>query len=355
MGVDPVAARFLRRHWDRPLPPQGEAPAGWPKVERSLEPGSCATCHIEQFTDWSQSRHALGMGAGLLGQWVEEERGQLAAQGCLFCHAPLAEQAASARGQDGGLSHLAGLTCAGCHVRKRVVFGPPPLPGKEPRPEAHGGFTVGAACHQFDRSGLALRGKPLEDTFREWKNSPAAAQGKSCQSCHMPERRHLWRGIHDPDMVRAAVTLTADLAPDRGGEVAARLEVTNSGAGHNYPTYVTPRVTLEACQVDAAGEGLEGTCSEALISREVTLDLAAERADTRIAPGESMVVDYVLPRAAAAVALRVRLIVDPDHFSRGFFASFLATGRGDADLMRAAHDETLANRFVALEAVLPLP
>lgn len=362
--VEPAAASFLRAHWDRPLSPQGPAPPGWPAAEAILEPAGCAGCHATQFGDWARSRHALGMGPGVRGQWLPGDQGQLAAQGCLFCHAPLAEQAAAASGEESAASHLSGLTCAGCHVRGREVFGPPLRQDVEERPEAHGGFTVAeefqdagfcAACHQFDKSGLALAGKPLENTYNEWLASPAARAGKTCQHCHMPDRRHLWRGIHDADMVREAVAVTAELAPAPAGRVVASLSVINSGAGHHFPTYVTPRVILEACQVDAEGEELAGTCQEAWISREVTLDLSAERADTRIPAGESLEVSYGSARGEGAEALRVRLVVDPDQFYREFFASFLAAGRGDLDLMREAHREAAASAFVSHEMALPLP
>ncbi len=59
-----------------------------------------------------------------------------------------------------------------------------------------------AVCHQFSPD-QAINGKLLENTVEGWRQSPQAAAGQTCQSCHMPSRRHLWRGIHDPDMVAA--------------------------------------------------------------------------------------------------------------------------------------------------------
>ncbi|MES9944225.1 MAG: hypothetical protein ABW080_04625 [Candidatus Thiodiazotropha sp.] len=32
-------------------------------------------------------------------------------------------------------------------------------------------------------------------------------RGQTCQSCHMPDRAHLFHGIHDPDMVRLGLAI----------------------------------------------------------------------------------------------------------------------------------------------------
>ena len=40
--------------------------------------------------------------------------------------------------------------------------------------------------------------------LRGMEGQPQASRQVTCQTCHMPDRRHLWRGIHDPAMVAAA-------------------------------------------------------------------------------------------------------------------------------------------------------
>src|SRR5439155_933503 len=105
----------------------------------------------------------------------------------------------------------------------------------------HGGVTRTPAylasefcrgCHQFGPEGYALNGTLLENTYAEWKASRFAAAGVQCQDCHMPDRRHLWRGIHDADMVRGGLTITlVETPPHAAGTVAARLVVENSGVG----------------------------------------------------------------------------------------------------------------------------
>ncbi len=121
----------------------------------------------------------------------------------------------------------------------------------------------------------------------------------------MPDRAHLWRGIHDREMVRRAVGIAlAPLEdPDRG--LPLSLVLANVDVGHAFPTYVTPRVFLSVWQVDAQGAELEGTRIEAVIGREVDFSTSPWREvfDTRVMPGESVRLDYREPRHEEATAV----------------------------------------------------
>ena len=55
------------------------------------------------------------------------------------------------------------------------------------------------------------------------------------------------------------------------------LSVENTGVGHAFPTYVTPRVVLSAELVDQAGEIIAGSREERVIARDVTLGSARRR------------------------------------------------------------------------------
>src|SRR5258707_11713109 len=48
----------LEEHWHRPLAEQGEAPAQWAPVERSIAPSDCGQCHGDALAQWQTSRHA---------------------------------------------------------------------------------------------------------------------------------------------------------------------------------------------------------------------------------------------------------------------------------------------------------
>lgn len=374
---------FLSRHWQRPLPYQGETPPGFSPLEASLDPRACGTCHPRQLQDWQGSLHARAMGPGMLGQLREMEPNDRAGhQACLRCHAPLAEQAdeltawiaddktvsdpPTENAEASPLSHQ-GLICAACHLRDWVIHGPPPRDdGGGILEGAHDGFQTStafedsrfcAACHQFEPDGFALNGKLLENTFEEWRASPQAAAGQSCQSCHMPDRRHLWRGIHDKATVLSGVEITLDRMAISGASITARLTLSNSGVGHHFPTYVTPRVLLEAVQLDHADTPIPHTRQERIIARQVSLNLSEELFDTRLAPGESSSLDYRLPRDGRAGTLRLRIQVEPDLFYRDFYRAVLssgAEGKG-AGMLRRALRAAETSAYTLYQREIPLP
>jgi len=368
---------FIARHWRMPLAPQGPPPPRFTPLEASLVPEACGTCHPAQLADWRTSTHAAAMGPGVAGQLVELlAREPAAALACQQCHAPLAEQAPLVTGTlapnpvfDPALRPR-GIPCAACHVREHARFGPPRRDGslvsEAPRETLpHGGVTRTPAylasefcrgCHQFGPDGYALNGKPLENTYAEWKASPFEPAGIHCQNCHMPDRRHLWRGIHDEEMVRSGLTITVFQDLVIPGRVASRLVVENSGVGHHFPTYVTPLVILRAELVDAAGRSIAGSRAEQRIGREVSLDLERELSDTRLAPGQRAELSYARTLEGDAVAARFSVIVYPDAFYTAFFETLLrqGAGRGEDDVRRAL-DESRRSAFIVFERIIHPP
>ncbi len=213
-----------------------------------------------------------------------------------------------------------------------------------------------ATCHQFAEDDPALNGKLLENTFEEWRQSRYARERKPCQSCHMPGRRHLWRGIHDPDMVRSGLELRVEpVATERDG-AALRLVLQSVGIGHFFPTYVTPRVVVAAWQKDQAGRILEESRQEVVIARDVSLDLTEERADTRIPPGGTATLDYRRPRHPRGMTLAWEVRVEPDHFYRLFYEAALRAGsfpRG-GELIRAALRRAAESSYTLYAGEQPL-
>ena len=373
-------AAFLSRHWQRPLAANGPAPGNFSPLEASLSPAACGACHPRQFDDWRTALHSHAMSPGLLGQL--QAMGAQARdkhQACLKCHAPLAEQAdhlvaSLTAGRmlpplADGASAADGLTCAGCHVRGNRRFGPPRSDGTVPAADAqlpHDGWQATpafedsrfcAACHQFKAGGPGLNGKPFENTYEEWRASRYAREGRTCQSCHMPQRRHLWRGIHDPEMVRSGLTINAALVPAAAGRVAAALTVANTGVGHDFPTYVTPRVEVEIAQQDRQGQVIPATVLRHLISRAVSLDLRVEYADTRLKPDERRRYGYDRPRDPLATAVVFSITVFPDAFYADFYRATLSdpafrTGRA---ALLAALKRATDSPYQLYDARLPLP
>jgi hypothetical protein len=374
---------FLIRHWPAVLPPQGNPPASFSALEASLAPQSCGTCHAAQYAQWKTSLHAHTMGPGI--QWQLQLMSQQQGNKCLRCHAPLAEQKALVALQQHWPNRptrkppswvpkdLAddGLVCAGCHVRHHQRFGPPPrkkIPGKLP----HGGFTASkafqdsrfcAACHQHQEKDNPPRinGKLLVDTWEQWQKSPQARKGVQCQNCHMPDRQHLWRGIHDAKMTRSAVDVNMVVKRTAANTVNIKTTVHNIGAGHYFPTYMVPKVTL-IFSLRQRDTGVVREFYRYVIGWKVNTELTKEQFDTRIPAGESRVLNLPLslPEADAPWEIDLVINVDPDeHYERTFGKSLKehADQLPAATLkeLRRALSEDRARRYRLLEMHKPVP
>jgi hypothetical protein len=361
-STDPVAA-FLASHWRDPLPPQGKPPAHFSHAEASLAPESCGQCHQEQFRDWSQSLHSHTMGAGIL--WQFQLMPQEDANKCMKCHAPLAEQKALVAQSQGwpnaptqlppvyvppDLGHQ-GLVCAACHVRNHQRFGP------EPRKEIaavlpHDGFTIApafsdgrfcATCHQFPEDGPRTNNKLREDTYAQWQASSFGKAGQQCQSCHMPDRKHQWRGIHDQQMVTSALQTKFSRTDNR-----IEVDILNIGAGHHFPTYMVPKVTIELGYRTA--ENTFEILATDIIGWNVDISLTQEIFDTRIPSGGKRSLSALLPpEIKNGTLLEVRLRIAPrEHYERTFQSVLDQRDQLDGktlSLLQAAYDEALATRY----------
>ncbi len=260
---------------------------------------------------------------------------------CLRCHAPLAEQKALLaidRDWPGRPAspppawvpadlHLRGLACAACHVRGHRRFGPPRAADAPPPPERapHGGFEAEPAfgdsrfcgtCHQFKPDGRQVNGKLLENTLAEWRDSRHAREGRACQACHMPGRRHLWRGVHDPEMVRAALLREMSVTRTDAGHLRIRVVLGNRGAGHYLPTYVVPKIHVD---VVLRGPGTHMLVGRHVIGRTLDVALAHESADTRLAPDARRTLEYevAVPPGAWRAVLRTE-VAPGEHYERMF-------------------------------------
>jgi hypothetical protein len=361
----PTVEAFLEKHWAEPIPPQGSPPASFSPLEASLNPESCGQCHTEQYAAWRTTLHSKAMGPGLRWQLMLMDQNQ--GNRCLRCHAPLAEQKALLAlehnwpnapqqpppdyvGAD--LGHR-GLVCAACHVRGHQRFGPPPR-GEKVEGGPHGGFTVSRAfedsrfcshCHQFPDDGPRIAGKLQEDTYQQWLASDYAKDGpgrQTCQSCHMPDRKHLWRGIHDPEMTRRAVEVTLELNDQGDGSYEALARVRNSGAGHHFPTYMVPKVELLFYQHDADGSVQE--LGRHVIGWQVDTQITREIADTRIPAGETREFrqPYISPGAAGWRVELVMRVLPGEHYERIYRDSLSRAGQLPAaavPLLRQALEE----------------
>lgn len=384
---------FVAQYWRMPVRADTAA-------RLNLSPESCGECHLRQYEDWSHSVHGRAMGPGVVGQLIGFSSKDDAS--CRLCHAPLERQqpylfgeAAAPVGNedpawpveraqeriyrsnherknpayDETLARQ-GIVCAACHLREGIVYGPPPDPAKPrrpaPHPVRHTPYFESAefcrACHQFSPDD-AINGKPLENTYEEWKHGSWGKQGVACQKCHMPGRAHRWKGIHDADQVRLGLLIRFNADATKSG-VTGELSILNANVGHFFPTYVTPKVVASIVLVDSRGFPVFGTLREGIIAREVILteDNRREIRDSRISPGDTLVLPYRLKWPTAGLvrlsvaAIHAEVTVYPDHFYTGLFEALLDDDL-DSDARQKilqAHANSKKSPFTVFSETLPI-
>lgn len=370
--------RFLESHWSYPLPAQGAPPTTYSALEASLGPTACGTCHRDQLQAWRGSLHSRAMGPGI--SWQLQLMDQAQGNRCLRCHAPLAEQKALVALERNWPAAPAipppayvpptlaqqGVVCAACHVRGHKRYGPPkqgsaPSSGQLP----HGGFVATkafedsrfcAACHQFPENGPRVAGKLQEDTYNQWAKWPGAAE-RTCQSCHMPDRRHLFRGIHDQVMTRSAIEASINVKSIGKGMAAVRVALRNTGAGHHFPTYMVPKVYTQLDLI--TGDGRHRVLVQDVVGWQVDLTLSGETFDTRIPAGGVRFMDasFALPEADSARLELVIRVAPAEHYERAFRHSLAASKRLPAmtkALLQQALAEAVATRYELLRQSVAL-
>ncbi len=362
---------WLQSHWFTPLGPQGKPPETFSDIEASLMPEDCGTCHERQYEGWKMSRHAGAISAGVLGQlhgpWLSPDL----IISCQNCHAPLYEQQRYVNAGGTVVENriyseklrAKGVSCAGCHVRKYVHYGPTPKSkewSEDDDEVPHGGFKVISdfgrsefckPCHQFRPGDRSLNGKLFENTYEEWKKSPFAEKGVTCAGCHMPDREHAFQGIHSPRMVNNGMTISLSVEPD-----SIEIHITNSKTGHKLPTYVTPKIAITGVAIDDLGNVLEKTRQERAIQWMVSLDLSTEYFDTRLDPGETFNAHFDIPQEYVGGEYEVEVRVYPDEFYRRFFEAILANPPDgvDLDLIEKAHADAKTSDFSIYKNRFPI-
>ncbi|MDX8381752.1 MAG: multiheme c-type cytochrome [Ghiorsea sp.] len=356
----------------------------WSALEKNMRPEACAQCHEAQFNAWKHSRHSKAFSPGLVGQFPG--MGHKEGNDCLRCHAPLQEQLydgdntmfkslASLYLQPHGINNdadldskqaklplrHAGVTCAVCHVRSGNRFGPV-RKGTQTlghlKGDTHGGFTAlkefeqsnfCAECHQFPQD-YAINGKPLENTVFEWQQSRFAKAGKQCQGCHMPDRTHSFKGIHDKKFTRQGLSIQTQI-----NNGIAALKITSKNIGHAFPTYVTPKIIIHATALDQQGKNLKSWQWE--IVREVLFNEGwKEKRDTRLMPGESRVYNAKqAPKEADSIQFDIKVI--PDHFYKGVYKGLLSyqQNQGTELLIQRALDDSANNDYTLFSKSVALP
>jgi len=323
---------------------------------------TCRGCHKDIYQMWRGSAHARSMeDTVFLDAFHETEsrEGEEVSKRCLACHAPTV-----AFNKD---THLKlkvtweGVSCDVCHSLTAVnLTGPGPQlvldvgtikrgPIKDAASMAHGvayselhtSALVCAPCHEYRNP----EGTPIISTYSEWKESAAAKDGRSCQTCHMGRTKaevvdprvkrvadaavnlHEVPGGHSLDQLHKALGMTISHTW-QGENLEVQVTLTNKGAGHSVPTGMPGRkVTLGVKVKTSDGQAFE----ESRIYSRVFNDaggkpIARDSAyfgsgvrgvsDTRLKAGEKRVETFNIRVAPTATAY-LTVTLNYDHAPTG--------------------------------------
>ena len=346
--VKPVVIFGLRSDYAHAIPYQ-TIPAGL----ESLTAESCGTCHREIYEEWKTSIHAKAFEDPFFQAYWKKDKNIWV---CLNCHAPLANQQPTLikeipRGRvekavqepnphyDPAYQKES-VTCAACHVRDGVILGPfddsaAPHPTKfDPTFRT---AQVCYRCHNVVSGPAQFYNVGPCGTYAEYEGKYFMQErGFICQHCHMPEierpvarggpirqgRRHLWRGGHDPEMIKQAVAVRVEAdppAPQPGERVTFIATLINAGAGHKIPTGDPDRhFTVEFLVQDKDGRTVlhqTDTMGRWILWQPVVVEVH----DNRLLPlaGREYKFTYRMPEPAAGLTLktlvRYHILTDGQH------------------------------------------
>ncbi len=218
-------------------------------------PERCGECHLEEYTDWAASRHRASWSNDLIVAGYAVEPLSI----CVNCHAPLPEQATEiavnhlwyrsldphSRVPSGSVVRQPephadqGITCAVCHWRDGSVLAELETGVAPHQVEATASLGNGELCVECHEFGVPvtvdgkthMRDELMQSTASEWRAWQAAGGTDSCEDCHMPGGRHLFRGVHDRQWLRESVSVDVT----RDGDDAV-FTVRSVGVGHQLPS-----------------------------------------------------------------------------------------------------------------------
>lgn len=304
-----------------------------PAVLGKLSAKECATCHQEFYDEWQTTIHSKA--------WTEpyfqtDWKFDGSQHSCRLCHTPLdRQQPQKVLGYrdtdkwdpivednpdfDPKLQHE-GVTCAACHYREGKIVGVlgntnAPHPVKK----LDDPNQVCVRCHivegdkwdtffrfppcgtvaeiESSRSQSTTNNKTANRAGLSGEHLVSDSSSLGCVECHMPllkrplvkggvvreTRQHFWRGGHDPEMVKNALTIKFDEKDSINKDKRLfTLTIVNTGAAHYVPTGTPDRhLTVQLRVLDKQNNVLKesiNTIKRTVMWRPFIVDLK----DTRL-------------------------------------------------------------------------
>ena len=269
-----------------------------PAPLKTLRAKECGECHPDFYAEWSTAIHSQAWTDPYFQVDWKFDRSQ---QICKNCHTPLDRQQeglvlgfrdrakwdpilASNPDFDRELQHE-GVTCAVCHLREGKILGPfGGANAPHPVTKIENSNEICMRCHvvggnrwdtffRFPPCGTAAEILAIRNDGPVVRTGEIAVRdipALRCVECHMPlverpmavggevrsVRRHLWRGGHDPEMVKQALSVAVREEPGSSPEKRRfTATLTNVGAAHYFPTGTPDRhLTVHFRLRDAEGK-----------------------------------------------------------------------------------------------------
>jgi len=329
---------------------------------KAFNPSSrCGECHQEIYAMWRRAMHSMATSDPIFeASYLQAYRytAGKAKEICLRCHAPVAVQTGDLEMQN-PISRE-GVTCDYCHSVvsvdlqkrdqpikialdgvKRGPLGDAMSPAhKVARSPLHQSSEFCAGCHEYVNS----NGLSVLSTFSEWKASPQAKEGKTCQKCHMPLtpgetvpaslapprgkiNLHDITGGHSIEQVKKAARVRILQVERKAGDVAEiKVEVANIGSGHSIPTGIpSRRLILEVVLFSGGREvtRFKREYQKKLLDKQgrliledhrLFLDARTVMEDNRLRPGEKRVEQFeavILSKGPLRAEATLRYIYEP--------------------------------------------
>ena len=299
-----------------------------PAILSNLRAQECADCHREFYDEWRTTIHSQAWTEPYFqADWRFDDEQQI----CKNCHTPLDKQQehrvlgfndpekwdpilAPNPDYDAKLQSE-GVTCAACHLRDGFILGNYGLENTpHPVRKLDNPNRVCVGCHvvsgqgwdtffRFPPCGTVAEiqtGRGSQSVTDEEDLTTEVVAALGCVGCHMPmverpivpggqlrsARRHLWRGGHDPEMVKSGLEFSFEEVPTDTEKRRFVLTLTNVGAAHYLPTGTPDRhLTVKLLAGNQGGEILEEenyTLKRTVMWRPFIIDLW----DTRLPHNE---------------------------------------------------------------------